>query len=331
MPRTGMNPARGRLSDYRPSRVTLAMLTYFPNPSGYFRDRFDVIRLSLESLIAHTPGTDVLVFDNGSCPQMVNLLSEKHARGQITYLLLSRRNIGKIGALKIMFQAAPGEIIAYSDDDIFFMPGWLDACLKIFDAYPRVGVVSGYYARMQMKYGIDSTLKFMDQPGVKCQEGRFWPDEYERHLVDNYGGNYEKYARQTREINDLRLTYKNVEAMISAQHMQFITPRKVILEALPANWSGRLMGQMKELDMAVDQLGYLRLSTPEPVTRFLGNAVGPEMEQESRRYGLLAQSKPARRSRHPLRFLLRSGRVNAWMWKLYSNLFDLLNSRDKSE
>lgn len=88
------------------------------------------------------------------------------------------------------------------------------------------------------------------------------------------------------------------------------------------------MGQMRELDMEVDRLGYLRLSTPEPVTRFLGNLVNPEMAQEAQRYGLSAQGKVYRKPRHFLRFLLRSGRVTQWMWKYYNNLFDLLNSRE---
>ena len=329
MPRTGMNPARGQFSSYRPSRITLAMLTYLPDPSGYFRDRFDVICLSLESLVLHAPAMDLMVFDNGSCPQLSNYLVDLRTSGKISFLMLSKRNIGKIGALQLMFQAAPGEFIAYSDDDIFFLPGWLEACMKIMDAYPKVGMVSGHYARMQMTYGIDSTMKFVRHSGVQHQSGRFWPDEHERHFVDNYGGDHEKYNRKTRDLEDMRLRYKNVDALVSAQHMQFVTPRKVILEALPRVWSGRLMGQMKELDSAVDRLGFLRLSTPEPVTRFIGNMVGHEMAQEAQQHGQLVKGKMVVRSRHPLRFLLRSGWLNAWLWKLYNHLFDLLNSREK--
>ena len=100
------------MSDYRPSRVTLATLTHIPDQSGYYQNRFDVMRLSLESLIAHSPpGTDVLVFDNGSCEPVVDYLRSLRDAGGIAYLLLSRRNVGKIGAFQILFRAAPGEII----------------------------------------------------------------------------------------------------------------------------------------------------------------------------------------------------------------------------
>ena len=227
----------------------------------------------------------------------------------------------------MMFPAAPGELIAYADDDMFFLPGWLDACLKIIDTYPKVGMVSGYYVRTQMKYGIGSTVKFASQPDVYSHVGSIWPGEYEEHYLDAYGRDEDK-DQGIDGIEDHLLTYHGVEALISAQHMQFVAPKQVLLDALPKTWSGHLMGQMKELDMAVDRLGYLRLSTREPETRFLGNVVSPEMAKLAERYGLSAQGKVLQKPRHPLRFLLRSGRVNLWMWKFYNNLFDLLNSRE---
>ena len=107
MPRVGMNPARGQPSGYQPARITLAMLTYLPNQAGYFEQRFAVTRLSLESLIANTPEPhDLIVFDNGSCPELVEYLVKLRDEGHIQYVLLSASNIGKIGALQIIFQAA---------------------------------------------------------------------------------------------------------------------------------------------------------------------------------------------------------------------------------
>lgn len=117
MPRIGINPNRGQKSEYRPSRITLAMLTYLPNQAGYFAERLAVTRLSLESLIAHTPQPhDLIVFDNGSCPELVSYLCHLRDQGLINYLILSGSNIGKISALQVIFRTSPGEIVAYSDD-----------------------------------------------------------------------------------------------------------------------------------------------------------------------------------------------------------------------
>jgi hypothetical protein len=70
------------------------MLTYLPNQAGYFAERMAVTRLSLESLIAHTPKPyDLFVFDNGSCGELVDYLCHLRDEGAINYLILSDRNI----------------------------------------------------------------------------------------------------------------------------------------------------------------------------------------------------------------------------------------------
>ena len=144
MARVGINPARGKTSEYKPAHVTVTCITYIPDLTGYFEQRLEVLKLSLASLQTHTTRPfDLMIFDNGSCQPVVDLLRGLERAGQIDYLLLSRQNIGQIGALQILFNAAPGEIIAYHDDAIFFYPGWLEAHLKILEAFPQAGMVSG--------------------------------------------------------------------------------------------------------------------------------------------------------------------------------------------
>ena len=126
MPRIGMNPGRGKTSDYKPERVTAAVLTYLPTDVGYFANRFDVMRVCIESLIKNTrEPIDVMVFDNGSQKKVVDYLRKLHAVGDIEFLILSGQNVGKINALQMMFRSAPGDVIAYCDDDVFFyLAGW---------------------------------------------------------------------------------------------------------------------------------------------------------------------------------------------------------------
>ena len=119
MPRIGQNPSRGKTLDHRPARTTVAVLVYAPHEAGYFQDRLDVTRMTIESILTNTQEPfDLLVFDNGSCPEMVAYLQRLYQKGSINYLLLSKRNIGKLNALRIIFDAAPGEIVAYADDDV---------------------------------------------------------------------------------------------------------------------------------------------------------------------------------------------------------------------
>ena len=324
MPRVGMNPSRSQVTDYRPARVTVAVLTHIPNFSGYFSHRFDVLRLSLSSLIANTRQPyDLLVFDNGSCTEVVDYLRELHAAGKIQYLLLSSQNIGKIGAFQILFRAAPGEIVAYSDDDILFQPGWLEAHLEIIDTYPKVGMVTGIYIRTQVVEGLESVNAFIQQPGVEVTRGKLIPEEWERDYVADSGRTWEQYQAETASLEDIQIRYQGVTCLASAHHAQFVAPRQVILEALPDEWSGRLMGKMREVDLAVDRLGYLRLSTPQRMAQLMGNLIGGSIAEQARQMGLgnfaVARAESSgnlarRLYRHPWVHRLAQGLYNRLYW-----------------
>ena len=144
MTRFGMNPARNKNISYTPSRVSAAMMTYIPNLEGYFTHRLAVLKLSLNSLIQSVgEKTDIAVFNNDSCIQVREYLDHQLKVGRIDYLFHSRKNLGVIGGFKVLFNALPGDVIAYCDDDVLYYPGWLDAHLEILDTFPRVGMVSG--------------------------------------------------------------------------------------------------------------------------------------------------------------------------------------------
>ena len=326
MPRTGINPSRGRKTDYQPARITLAVLTYLPDTIAYYENRFDVTRLCIESLIANTPEPyDLLVFDNGSNPQLVDYLRGLRDAGDIDYLILAGQNIGKIGALQLIARFAPGEIIAYTDDDIFFLPGWLETHLKIIDTFPDVGMVTGFYIRPHMSYGNESAIKFAGQPDVNVQRGLLIPKDWEQQYIDNMGRTWEKYNEEIAGLEDVALTYKGVETLVSAGHHQFVTPRKVLQEALPQGWTGNLMGQMRDLDSAVDRSGYLRLTTRQPVTRLIGNVVSPEMAAEASQYGISAIGRKVKPASSKLARLYRSPVIQKIAKSIYNQVYKIVN------
>jgi glycosyltransferase involved in cell wall biosynthesis len=330
MPRIGMNPNRDHKTEYHPARVTLAMLTCLPEEAGYFEHRFDSMRVSLESLIANTPRPyDLLVFDNGSCPRWVDYLRGLRDAGKIQYLLLSSRNIGKLGALKIIFNAAPGEIVAYTDDDVFFLPGWLDEHLKIIDAVPNVGSVCGLYMRPLMAYGIKSTMKFIEQQDVKVERGMLLPREMEQHYIDHMGRTWESYQKETEGLEDIAVTYNGVQAFVSAGHHQFVAPRHVILEALPKVWGGELMGKMRDLDNEVDRLGYLRFCTRSFFTRLTGNALDAETVALAHQHGLSADAPFIRMPGHLMVRIFRWKVIRGLIYSVYNITFRIINTQDR--
>jgi len=328
MPRIGMNPSRGQSTDYKPAKISLVMLTYIPNDIGYFEKRFEVMRISLESFIQNTSVPhDLIVFDNNSNEKVVSYLKEMRDKGKIDYLILSNRNIGKMGALQIAFRAAPGEIIAYSDDDVFFLPGWLERHLEVLETYPKVGMVTGLYIRLHMKEGIGSVLKFATEEGVETRRGDLISKDLQLHYIDNTGRTWEQYQKETAGLEDLALSYKGVNTLASAGHYQFVARKDVILQALPGVWQSQLMGKMRELDLQIDLMGYLRLCTHPATVRLLGNLINPEMAEQINQYGFSVQpSEVESQSTTVKTKFMRLPIVKRVAYFLYNRLFKIINA-----
>ncbi len=331
MARVGMNPARGRLSSYRPARVTVAVLVHIPHLAGYFEQRLDVLKVCLTSILEHTDQPyDLLVFDNASCEQVEAYLLDLRRMGAIRYLIQAAENIGKIGAFQILFRAAPGEVVAYCDDDIYHYPGWLGAHLEILDTFPNVGMVSGCAVRSLFEdERISSNLRFAEtEPGVIVRRGDFIPEAWVRDWAESYGRDMAAVEQETAGKEDIVLEYRGVQAYAMANHNQFVTPKAVITRCLPRTWSGRLMGEMRELDIAVNQAGYLRLTTIDRTTQHMGNRLSPELARGERGEASHArfEALPRLRQRRRTERLLRLPLVRRLMMALYRRLFDWLNA-----
>lgn len=287
--RVGTSPNKSTQTTHRPARVTVCVLVSIPSRDGYYAHRLEVVRLSLASLLKHTPRADcdVLVFDNGSCREGVDALRELLDQRQIQFLMLSATNLGKANAYRLMFQAAPGEIVAYTDDDVLFYPGWLDAQVRLLEGFPRVGMVSGLPVNQQFAYGnryLDAYLR--EFPAVRVERGRFIPDEWERDFAVSTGRE-EAPPGARRRHEEVRLTYQGLSAYSTAAHFQFVAWRSAILRGLPQEFVPGLMREsVRDVDERMDELGYARLSTTDRHVRHIGNVVSRELVGDLERLGL---------------------------------------------
>jgi hypothetical protein len=333
MTRVGINPARHRVSEYRPARITVAMLVYMPHLTGYFEHRLDVVQLSLATLIRHADlPYDLLVFDNGSCEEVKAFLSQLQSQGLVRYLLTSSENIGKLGALRLIAGAAPGEIVAYTDDDTFFYPGWLSAHVALLDGFPNVGMVSGCPEKTLFDHGIETNLRFgKGDAETEMTYGDRIPEVWEREWALALGKDPDEFAASARTVQDIRLVRRGLEAYAAACHNQFVAPSQALRRVLEGPWSGRLMGGMNELDNAFDAQGYLRLATVDRTTRLIGNVLGPTIVSEARRLGIdVGQAgrqgmAPGRRSW--IAPLVAKGPLRRFLQGIYNRLFWLLSAQ----
>lgn len=82
---------------------------------------------------------EMIVHDDGSNEETVDVLLELRAQGFISTLMLNApgHNEGQGVALNRMFNAAKGDPIVKLDHDLVFEPGWLRRCVELLDANYR--------------------------------------------------------------------------------------------------------------------------------------------------------------------------------------------------
>jgi hypothetical protein len=167
------------------------------------------------------------------------------------------------------------------------LPGWLKRSLEILEAYPKAGMVTARPMRTPESF-FTSTLDWARQESdVVLDSGSFIPWEVYRQHVLSLGTGEEQAREWYESRKDWRLIYHGVQALIGAAHFQFTARKATLAEFVPFDME-RPMGQVRSLDEQVNQAGYLRLTTCEPLAMHMGNQLpgdnlSPEPTLKSRR------------------------------------------------
>ena len=281
--RKGQNPAKFVKDVARPERITVALLNYIPFLSGFYAETLDVLKVSLESMRrdAGLP-FDLLVFDNGSCPEVRDYLVQEKEEGRIQYLILSEKNMGKGGAWNVMLTGAPGEIISYTDADVLFSPNWLARSVEILESFPQVGMVTARPFRTPPEF-YEGTLKWAKE-NAALDEGQFIPWKTFLEFNLSLGQTEEENKKVYAETRDWRITYrpgrspegaqsKDVVAYAGASHWQFTAYKSTLQQFLPFDMD-KPMGQVRQLDRRMNDAGLLRLMVPDPLAMNMSNTLG---------------------------------------------------------
>lgn len=292
--RQGQNPVKKITTVAKPQRITVAILNYIPMLSGFYANMMEVLKACLGSIWTNTDlPYDLMVFDNGSCREVTDALVQMQREGKIQYLILSEKNLGKGGAWNLMLDGAPGEIIAYSDNDCYFYPGWLSNSLKVLETYPNVGMVTSRPVAQKEEFGTSTIVWAQNTPGVTFERGRFLDWETFRSFTMSLGHEEDETRALYETHQDLRVTYQGLQAHIGAIHYQFLAYKKVIKEFLPFDMD-RPMGQVRQLDIRMNEAGYLRLMTATPYMQNMSNDVLKEYKPETGKSGKVSLSKRLR-------------------------------------
>lgn len=334
--RTGTNPAKTGIPAYTPQELGVALIVYIPFTEGYFQNSLQILKYQIESLRASTPQKfDLLVFDNGSCPQAVAELQSLQARQWIDWLVLSQHNMGKAGAWNWIFAAMPNPLICYADSDVLFRPGWLPASLEVLGAFPLAGMVSAQPNFFDVMKGEGQAHQALLQDAAyELQD--YWPAP---SIIEEYclgiGASEEVAAPFYKQpLPAVRHKEGDIQAVLGASHMQFIIPRAVARQVVPLPATKALLrAETMSLDYKIDSLGYLHLSTTQPYVFHMGNTLSERLLQELSAITGEAHAAPdlpeqaARRRSWALRLLTRlasSPRFQPHVLRAYNLLFHAL-------
>lgn len=279
--RTGQNPAKSIDHVVKPEKVTVAVVTYIPFLSGYYAQSLEVLKVCLNSIWTNSDlPYDLMVFDNASCPEVQEFLLENHNNGKIQYLTLSEKNIGKGGAWNFVFSSAPGEYIAYSDGDMYHHPGWLSAMTDTMDTFPNAGMLTGIPMWSPEEFSTSTILWAEGNPEVTLEHGKLLPwKDYWKH-ASSLGHSEQKARSHFETCEESMLEYRGAKCYIGAGHFQFLAPREALQSILPMPFD-RPMGQVRRLDSALNDNGYLRLSTQSWWVQHMGNTLSSEFSEIS--------------------------------------------------
>jgi len=265
--RLGHNPLANSSLPPLPA-IIACVITHLPNRQGYHEHRFEVIKRSIDSLIEGTERHVALyVWDNGSDREFRTWLMYEL---KPDFLTLSE-NIGKARARTAMIRSFPLDtILCFSDDDILFEKGWLMPQLELLYGFPDVGMVSGCPIRTMQRWGNQTTIHWASQ-NAKLTTGRFIPDEWERDFALSIGREIDRHFEDSEKDQDFLIEYNDLKAYAMAHHMQFIclAGRLAKLEY----WPSKAMRAEKAFDIAVNNLGLLRLTTTERYVQHIGNVL----------------------------------------------------------
>jgi glycosyltransferase involved in cell wall biosynthesis len=339
MTRIGQNPAKLGLKAYQPQKLGLATITYIPSCDGYFRDSLAIFKIMLESLHQNTSEAfDLLVFDNGSCPEIQDELLRLHHQGAINWLYFSRDNLGKTGAQNWIFSAMPNEWIGYTDSDVLFRKGWLKASWEIIDHFPEAGMVGAQPCYFDVLKGQGQA-----QDSLKSKSGyqisSFTPAKW---VTDEYCRGINAAAEQAGKYHSKRLqvikTQKgDFKAILGASHMQFLMPAKLAKSILPLPYrSGLSQEEDRQLDLRIDQSGRLHLSTLEPLVVHMGNVLDDWVTGLVNAAGIdlgagigfrKVAKNPSEGRMYGLRWFASHAGSRRWLVRLYNKLFQVLSEK----
>lgn len=139
--RVGNNPYKDKKLESTNYTHHVIIPVFIPNEEAYFKDTFQIFKYCLESLFktCHSK-TYITVVNNGSYIKIVNYLNELYGLQKI-HEVIHTENIGKLNAILKGVVGNTINLVTITDADVLFEQNWQQETIKVFNAFPKAGVV----------------------------------------------------------------------------------------------------------------------------------------------------------------------------------------------
>lgn len=275
--RSGSNPFRHVGLDGSAVWHRVVLPVFVPEDSGYFEQSAEVLDLCLSSLWA-TCGqeTAITVVVNAASRKTFEVIDGHRRSGHIDTLIEFRENAGKVNALMAGVRGSHEPIVTLTDSDVFFLPGWLEATVAVFNAFPMAGAVSALPVPHLRRQCTTATWLGAAVRGRLVREALASLSDLELYMRDL---NSPALIRPDQQRRQWGVRNGSAVALIGATHMQ-CTFRREVFDAAPKERCGTAMGQDSEyrwMDLPADLLGMWRLSLCKAHVRHMGNQLPEDL------------------------------------------------------
>ncbi|MDP3353991.1 MAG: glycosyltransferase family A protein [Flavobacteriaceae bacterium] len=275
--RIGNNPNKDKKQNPSEYNHQVIIPVYIPNEEGYFKDSFKIFQICLESLVntVHSK-TFITVVNNGSCPEIFSYLNKALVQKKI-HEVIHTENIGKLNAILKGLAGNEIKLVTITDADILFLPNWQSETIRIFNSFPKAGVV-GLIPQFKL-FGsccgnlifdnfFSNKLKFTDVINTNALIKYYESIGWER----NYNQNY--------LLKNLTITSNSYSAIVGSGHV-VATYHKCLFKNMTSFINAQLGANSESyLDEAPLKKGLWRLTTQDNFAYHLGNLIEPWMEEE---------------------------------------------------
>lgn len=279
--RIGANPNKDKEFKDTIYQHQVVIPVYIPNLLDYFKDTFRIFKICIKSLIKTINNqTYITIINNGSCEFVKEYIDKQYQLGNI-HEVIHTTNIGKSNAILKGIKGHYFKYITISDADVFFVKGWQEETMTIFNAYLKAGVV-GIVPQFRLYADMSNNVLFDNFWSKKLQFSKVKNPEAIISFIKSIGWK-DDYNKDYLKLH-LTLTSKEnpkVKAVVGSGHFVATYKRETIGDCIREVINEKLSSKYDRqiLDAPVLKVGGWRLTTEDNYAYHMGNVYEDWMDE----------------------------------------------------